>query len=96
LIALNVYQARTHFSRLLRRVKAGEEFVIADAGKPVARLVPFAPPVASRLGGDEGRVWIADDFDDPLSPSLLGAFWGQGDAPRRRPRARRRRRARRP
>ena len=75
--AVNVYEAKTHLSKLLRRVRAGEEIVIADAGKPIARLVPVDDSVGPRtLGGDEGLVWIADDFDAPLPDEILESFYG--------------------
>ena len=76
---VNVHEAKTHLSRLLERVSAGEEIVIAKAGRPVARLVPYAEDLEPRkLGGWEGRVWIADDFDE-LPPDLLAAFYGVDD-----------------
>ena len=63
---VNVYEAKTHLSRLLERVEAGEEIVIARNGRPVARLVPTQRERSPREpGGWEGRVWIADDFDEP-------------------------------
>lgn len=70
---VNIHEAKTHLSRLLVRVSQGEEIVIARAGRPVARLVPIAPPVR-QLGFDRGRVWVADDFNDPLPPEIL-ADW---------------------
>ncbi len=76
---VNVHEAKTHLSRLLERVSAGEEIVIAKAGRPVARLVPYEEDLEPRkLGGWEGRVWIADDFDE-LPPDLLAAFYGEDD-----------------
>ncbi len=73
--AVNVHEAKTHLSRLLDRVAAGEEIVIAKAGKPVAKLVPFKkPPKQRTLGQDEGRVWIADDFDAPLPEDIQKLF----------------------
>ncbi len=61
---VNVYDAKTHLSRLLERVEAGEEIVIARAGKPVARLVPAARP--QRVPGMwEGRWKPAPDWDSP-------------------------------
>src|SRR5262249_49179303 len=76
---VNVYDAKTHFSRLLRRVRAGEEIVIAAAGRPVARLVPIAPDSGPRvLGGAEGEVWIAEDFNAPLPDAVVAAFYGAG------------------
>lgn len=73
--AYNVHEAKTHLSRLLERVAAGEEVVIAKAGVPVARLVPVVQPLGERpLGTEAGRVFIADDFDAPLPSDLLDAF----------------------
>ena len=75
MLAVNVHEAKTHLSRLLARVARGEEVVINRAGKPVARLVPVARPQGPRvLGGDEGKVFIADDFDAPLPEELQAAF----------------------
>ena len=74
---VNIHEAKTHLSRLLRRVTAGEEIVIARAGKPVARLVPVAePPRPRELGRDRGKIWIADDFDT-LDPDILADFEGR-------------------
>lgn len=65
---VNVYDAKTHLSRLLERVEGGERIVIARAGTPVAMLVPLAPatPEPRRIGLWQGQVWMADDFDAPL------------------------------
>lgn len=63
---VNIYEAKTNFSRLLREVAAGEEIVIAKDGKPIARLIPERPSGKRKLGLYEGQMWIADDFDDPL------------------------------
>ena len=72
---INVHEAKTHFSRLLARVKNGEEIIIAKAGKPVARLVPIAEKQPNRAPGSaKGKVVIADDFDAPLPESILQAF----------------------
>ena len=64
----NIHEAKTHFSKLLRRVLNGEEVVIAKAGKPVARILPFeAEDNAPRVPGiDKGKVMIMPDFDEPL------------------------------
>lgn len=76
---VNVHEAKTHLSRLLDDVARGEEVVIARAGKPLARLVPIAPALAGRrrLGQLEGKIWIADDFDDPLPDEIERAFEGR-------------------
>jgi prevent-host-death family protein len=88
---VNVHQAKTHLSRLLRRVAEGEEITIARAGVPVARLVAVEHTKNVRpLNMDRGRVWVADDFDAPLPPDLLAAFEGETDPePPAKPRRRR-------
>ena len=69
-----MHEAKTHLSRLLARVEAGEEIVLARSGRPVARLVPVLEEEAPRVpGGWEGQVWLAPDFDAPL-PDLEIAF----------------------
>jgi prevent-host-death family protein len=78
---VNIHEAKTHLSRLLQRVAAGEEVTIARAGTPVARLVGVEAKKTSRpLGFARGQVWVADDFDAPLPDDLLRAFYG-GDPP---------------
>lgn len=65
--SVNIHEAKTHLSKLLERVMNGEEIVIAKAGKPVARLIPFADQPSPRIpGNDAGKVIIASDFDEPL------------------------------
>jgi len=72
---VNIHEAKTHLSRLLADVAAGDEIVIAKAGTPVARLVPVAGPRPERvLGIDTGRVVISDDFDAPLPDEDLAGF----------------------
>ena len=75
MITVNVHEAKTHFSGLLARVGAGEEVVIAKAGKPVARLVPFDQQTKRRMGGqDRGSFCVPGDFDAPLPPEILETF----------------------
>jgi prevent-host-death family protein len=80
---VNIHEAKTHLSRLLQRVAAGEEVTIARSGVPVARLVPIEPKkdAARPLGFARGQVWVADDFDAPLPDELLKAFYG-GELPK--------------
>ena len=74
----NVHAAKTHLSRLIEEAAAGEEVVIARAGKPVARLLPFEPRIEPRRPGlMKGKIWIADDFDDPLPEEIMAAFRGE-------------------
>lgn len=75
---VNIHEAKTHLSRLLQSVSDGEEIVIAKAGKPIARLVPHEIKGALRTPGAlRKRIWIADDFDEPLPPPLAAAFRGE-------------------
>ena len=72
--AINVHEAKTHLSRLLERVEAGEEITLARAGRPVARLVPYRARHDPRKPGIwKGQVVIGADFDDPL-PEFEDAF----------------------
>ena len=75
-----MHDAKTNFSKLLSQVQAGHEIVITKAGRPVAKLVPYEGPpgVLRRPGGWEGRVHIADDFDE-LPAEMLNAFEGVED-----------------
>ena len=64
---VNVHEAKSQLSKLLARVASGEEIVIARAGRPVARLVPFVDEARTRKPGRyAGQGYIADDFDAPL------------------------------
>ena len=73
---VNIHEAKTHFSRLVERVEAGEEILIARAGRPVARLVPLKARTAPRPPGVwRGRVRMAPDFDS-TDASLLDDFEG--------------------
>ena len=75
---VNVYEAKTHLSRLLDRVEAGEEIIIGRAGRPVARLVPYRRTVGTRQPGAwRGRVHLSEDFDE-LPAELAAAFAGEG------------------
>ncbi|MHB1292410.1 MAG: type II toxin-antitoxin system Phd/YefM family antitoxin [Sulfuricella sp.] len=65
---VNIHEAKTQLSKLLEQVQAGEDVVIAKAGTPIVRLIPYAPP-RRRIappGAMEGEGWIADDFDEPI------------------------------
>jgi len=68
---VSVHEAKTHLSRLLQRVEAGEEVVIARAGEPVARLIALSKTLARQPGRLKGRISIGADFDDPLPEDLF-------------------------
>ena len=64
---VNIHDAKTHFSKLISRVLAGEEITIAKAGKPIARLSAIQDRPKRRVPGmDIGKVIIHPNFDDPL------------------------------
>ncbi|MBX3180416.1 MAG: type II toxin-antitoxin system Phd/YefM family antitoxin [Candidatus Hydrogenedentes bacterium] len=71
---VNIHEAKTQLSRLLREVKEGEEIVIANAGEPVAKLVAYTEIKAPREPGRwAGKIWIADDFDE-LPQEVISSF----------------------
>jgi len=73
---VNVHQAKTHLSKFIARVLQGEEITIARAGRPVARLVPVAAPLARRTPGSaRGQIQVAADLDAPLPKRLLNEFY---------------------
>jgi prevent-host-death family protein len=77
-MVVNIHEAKTHLSRLLQRVAAGEEVTIARAGVPVAKLIAASSQNNKRpMGMDRGKIWIAEDFDAP-DPALEALFY---DAP---------------
>jgi prevent-host-death family protein len=65
---VNIHEAKTHFSRLVERVRQGERITIARAGVPVAMLVAIEPETRPQrpIGMDRGKIVIHDNFDDPL------------------------------
>jgi prevent-host-death family protein len=73
---VNVHEAKTHLSKLLAEVEKGHEIIVARDGMPVAKIVPFKQKKNRMTFGDfKGKIWIADDFDDPLPDELLKE-WG--------------------
>ena len=72
---VNLYEAKTNLSKLVDRAAAGEEIVIAKAGKPKAKLVPYRAGKKRKFGQNLlGITYIAKDFDDPLPPELQKYF----------------------
>lgn len=78
---VNIHEAKTHLSRLLARVAAGESITISRAGTPVARIVPLHAPEAAathRLGFLEGQIAVPDDFDR-MGAEIVEALFGGTD-----------------
>jgi prevent-host-death family protein len=62
---VNIHEAKTHLSRLLERVQAGEEITIAKAGRPIAKLTAFTERPKRRVPGND-KIIIHPNFDDPV------------------------------
>lgn len=73
---MNIHEAKTQLSKLVEMAAAGEEIVIAKAGKPMAKLVPYTPPISPRSGGFlAGQIWEAPDCwetDEELIELMTG------------------------
>jgi prevent-host-death family protein len=62
---VTIHEAKTQFSKLVRRAEAGEEIVVRRGRTPVAKIVRYEePPRKRRLGQLKGQIWMADDFDE--------------------------------
>ncbi len=78
-ITVNIHEAKTHLSRLIERVAAGEDVVISKAGTPVADLVPHRPaPIV--FGGLKGELVYDDDTFARPDPDIQRMFYGDDDA----------------
>jgi prevent-host-death family protein len=74
-MAVNIHEAKTHFSKLIDQVIHGEEITIAKGGRPVARLIPIPSRQGRRASGSaRGRVVIRKDFEAPLPKTVLQSF----------------------
>ena len=74
---INIHEAKTTFSKLIEKVKSGEEIIITKAGEPVAKLVPiFSKKIKNRTPGKwKGQIFISDDCNDPLPKEMLKEFY---------------------
>lgn len=79
MVVVNMHEAKTQLSRLVERTAAGEEVVIAKAGKPVAKLVPYSQRNEPRkLGSLRGRIWMAPDWDSDRVNEEIGRLFEGG------------------
>jgi len=75
----NIHEAKTNFSKLIDRALAGEEVIVAKAGRPLVRLVPINSDKPRRqFGLDKGAFSVPDDFD-AADPEIEKMFYGQDD-----------------
>ena len=77
MVTVNVHEAKTNLSRLLKQAETGEEVVIARNGKPVARLVGYSRRGKRQPDTLRGRIVIDDSFFDPLPEEELAAWEGR-------------------
>ena len=78
--AVNIHDAKTHLSRLIEQVAKGEPFIIAKAGKPMAKVMPLDAPDTGqmeRLGFMAGKVSVPDDFDTMGRAEIEQCFGGE-------------------
>lgn len=74
---VNIHEAKTHLSALVEKAANGEEFVIAKAGKPMVKVIPYKEiPVASRIGFMKGRLSVPADFDCMNTEEISMMFGG--------------------
>ena len=73
---INVHDAKTQFSKLLEQAHAGQEIILAKAGKPYARMMPLAPAASKRQRGRVKGI-IDDAFFEPLADAELNAWEGR-------------------
>lgn len=77
----NIHEAKTNLSKLIEAVLAGEDVIIAKAGKPAIRMIPYRESKEPRKpGGWEDKVTMSDDFDDELPSEILAGFTGEESA----------------
>ena len=74
---VNIHQAKTHLSRLVEKVAAGAEVVIAKNGVPRAKLVPLDAPRSLKFGVLKGKIRYPEDFDAPLPADVIALFRGR-------------------
>lgn len=76
--SINIHEAKTQLSRLVEQAAAGEEIVIAKAGRPMARLVPLARPALAprKLGLLAGKHAVPDDIDTQFVDEVEAMFYG--------------------
>jgi len=87
MLTVNVHEAKTHLSKLLERIARGESFVIAKAGKPVAKVVPLEEPARKkpqRIGFAEGQFTIPDDFNTMFQEEIEAMFYNSPIFPEER------------
>lgn len=72
---LNIYEVKTHLSKLVEQAHNGETIIIAKSGKPWAKIIPFdAPKKQFKFGTMKDSIITSDDFNDPLADDVIALF----------------------
>ena len=73
---VNIHEAKTHLSRLVQEAARGKPFVIARAGKPLVKVIPYYGEASAtrRLGFMKGEIEIPDDFDEMGAETIEAMF----------------------
>ena len=74
---VNIYEAKTHFSKYVEQAESGHDVIIARGGKQVARLTSIEPKRPVRFGVLKGRVRVSADFDAALPDEVVAGFEGR-------------------
>ncbi|RKX84298.1 MAG: type II toxin-antitoxin system prevent-host-death family antitoxin [Spirochaetes bacterium] len=74
-MTVNIHEAKTKLSELIRKAEQGEEIIIARAGNPTVFLKPYTQADKRELGEFKGLITISDDFDAPLPDEILEPFY---------------------
>jgi prevent-host-death family protein len=80
MLAVNIHEAKTHLSRLVEDAAHGKAFIIAKAGKPMVKVIPFSAEEQGsrqRLGFMSGEISVPDDFDSMDTGSVTALFEGR-------------------
>ena len=80
MLAVNIHEAKTHLSRLVEGAAHGKPFIIAKAGKPMVKVIPFSAVeigMERRLGFMSGEISVPDDFDRMDDSQIVALFEGR-------------------
>ena len=73
--SLSIEKVQEQFPEFVSTVEAGEEIILEKSGEPIARIVPIKKNKKRILGKERGKIWISDDFTDPLPQEMLAEFY---------------------
>jgi prevent-host-death family protein len=73
--SVSIEKVQEQFPAFLSKVEAGEEIILEKAGEPIARVVPIKKREKRILGKERGKIWMSDDFDEPLPGEILSEFY---------------------